>query len=171
LAHLDSHQQSRYSPPAWKAVLPLSGHARLRGIAAAVRFDHLAGAPRHDASHLERPRTKRDPIDCRQRLALVRVQRTYLAAAKSRSAPLVTGLNGTGSDPPPTPQRAALLAEMNRRGVDNPNALLASGTTSLVLVRGMLRPGIQPGDRFDVEVRIPSQSETTSIRDGSWKAV
>jgi flagellar basal body P-ring protein FlgI len=85
---------------------------------------------------------------------------------KLEAVSLVTGLNGTGSDPPPTPQRAALLAEMNRREVDNPNQVLASGNTSMVLVRAFLRPGIQEGDRFDVEVRVPSQSETTSIRDG-----
>ncbi len=29
-----------------------------------------------------------------------------------------------------------------------------------------MRPGIQEGDRFDVEVRVPSQSETKSIRNG-----
>lgn len=79
---------------------------------------------------------------------------------------LVTGLAGTGSDPPPTPQRAALLDEMKRRDVANPNEILASGNTSMVLVRGFLRPGIQEGDRFDVEVRVPSQSETKSIRNG-----
>ncbi|MCI0333778.1 MAG: flagellar basal body P-ring protein FlgI [Planctomycetes bacterium] len=79
---------------------------------------------------------------------------------------LVTGLAGTGSDPPPTPQRAALMAEMNRREVDDPNRLLASGNTSLVLVRMFLRPGVQKGDQVDVEVRVPSQSETTSLRDG-----
>ncbi|MGQ9574618.1 MAG: flagellar basal body P-ring protein FlgI [Thermoguttaceae bacterium] len=79
---------------------------------------------------------------------------------------LVTGLKGTGSDPRPSPQRSALLAEMHLRGVDSPNALLASKSTSLVLVRGLLRPGIQKGDRFDVEVRVPSQSETTSLRGG-----
>ncbi|HEY3395853.1 MAG TPA: flagellar basal body P-ring protein FlgI [Lacipirellulaceae bacterium] len=79
---------------------------------------------------------------------------------------LLTGLRGTGSDPPPNNQRALLLAEMNRRGVDNPNELLASGNVSLVLVRAFLRPGIQEGDRFDVEVRVPTQSETTSIRNG-----
>jgi flagellar basal body P-ring protein FlgI len=79
---------------------------------------------------------------------------------------LVTGLAGTGSDPPPTPQRAALLAEMNRREVENPNEVLSSGSTSMVLVRAFLRPGIQEGDRFDVEVRVPSQSDTTSIRNG-----
>ena len=85
---------------------------------------------------------------------------------KVEAVSLVTGLSGTGSDPPPTPQRAALLAEMSRREVDNPNEVLASGSTSLVLVRAFLRPGIQQGDRFDVEVRIPTQSETTSIRNG-----
>lgn len=85
---------------------------------------------------------------------------------KVEAVSLVTGLAGTGSDPPPTPQRAELLAEMNRREVANPNEVLASGNTSMVLARAFLRPGIQEGDRFDVEVRVPSQSETSSIRDG-----
>lgn len=79
---------------------------------------------------------------------------------------LVTGLAGTGSDPPPNQQRAALMAEMTRRKVDDPNRMLASGDTSLVLVRMFLRPGAQKGDRVDVEVRVPAQSETTSLRDG-----
>ncbi len=85
---------------------------------------------------------------------------------KVEAVSLVTGLNGTGSDEPPTPQRAALLGEMNRREVANPNEVLASHNTAMVLVRAFLRPGIQDGDRFDVEVRVPSQSESTSIRDG-----
>ncbi|MEM8864661.1 MAG: flagellar basal body P-ring protein FlgI [Planctomycetota bacterium] len=79
---------------------------------------------------------------------------------------LVTGLDGTGSDPPPTPQRAALLDEMKRHNVDHPNALLASSNTSLALVRAYLRPGMQKGDKVDVEVRLPSRSETTSLRNG-----
>ena len=37
---------------------------------------------------------------------------------KIEAVSLVTGLAGTGSDPPPSPQRAALLDEMNRRNVD-----------------------------------------------------
>src|SRR5579885_3072535 len=48
---------------------------------------------------------------------------------------LVTGLPGTGSDPPPSPQRASLLAEMQTRGVQNPNQLLASPNTEMVMVR------------------------------------
>lgn len=79
---------------------------------------------------------------------------------------LVTGLNGAGSDPAPSPQRAALLDEMQTRGVTDPNSVLASGNTALVLVQGFLRPGIQKGDHFDVEMRVPGQSETASLRGG-----
>lgn len=79
---------------------------------------------------------------------------------------LVTSLPGTGSDPAPSPQRAALSEEMRVRGVRNVNQVLASPSTSLVLVRGYLRPGIQKGDRFDVEIRIPGRSLTSSLRDG-----
>lgn len=86
---------------------------------------------------------------------------------KIEAVSLVTGLANTGSDPPPSPQRAALLDEMNRRGVKDPNDVLASPDTSLVLVKGYLRPGIQEGDHFDVEVRVPTRSDTTSLR-GGW---
>jgi flagellar basal body P-ring protein FlgI len=89
-----------------------------------------------------------------------------LGYMKVESIALITGLAGTGEDPAPSPQRAAILAEMNRREVDQPNQILASPSTSLVAVRGFLRPGIQKGERFDVEVRTTSQSDTTSLRDG-----
>lgn len=89
-----------------------------------------------------------------------------LQPVRIESVGLVTGLCGTGSDPTPSPQRSALVAEMEARGVTMPNAVLASRDTAMVLVRGWLRPGIQKGDRFDVELRIPSQSDTTSLRNG-----
>ncbi len=79
---------------------------------------------------------------------------------------LVTGLANTGEDPPPSPQRATILSEMNRRNVETPNQILASSATALVLVRGFLRPGIQEGDRFDIEVKTPTRSSTTSLRGG-----
>ncbi|MEN1681503.1 MAG: flagellar basal body P-ring protein FlgI [Planctomycetota bacterium] len=79
---------------------------------------------------------------------------------------LVTGLDGTGSDPSPSPQRAALLNEMKRHKVPNPNAMLASESTALVTLRGFLRPGIRKGDKFDIQVRVPSRSDTTSLRNG-----
>ncbi len=88
-------------------------------------------------------------------------------AVKVESVALVTNLNATGSDPPPSFERAAILSEMQVRGVDNPNRLLASGTASVALTIGYLRPGIEKGDHFDIELRIPSRSETTSLR-GGW---
>ena len=60
-----------------------------------------------------------------------------------------------------------LIAEMERRGVENPNRLLATRNWSLVIVRGFLRPGIQKGDPFDVELRVTDRSETTSLRGGT----
>jgi flagellar basal body P-ring protein FlgI len=89
-----------------------------------------------------------------------------MTSVKVEGVSMVTGLAGTGSDPPPSPQRAELLAEMSRRNVANPNEILSSTNTSLVLVRGFLRPGIQEGDHFDIEARIPSRSDTTSLRSG-----
>ncbi|MGA2616629.1 MAG: flagellar basal body P-ring protein FlgI [Thermoguttaceae bacterium] len=89
-----------------------------------------------------------------------------LFPAKVEAVGLVTGLHGTGSDPEPSPQRSMLMEEMQRRGVKNPNALLTSRDVSLVMVRGILRPGVQKGDRFDVEVRTSGRSETTSLRGG-----
>ncbi len=58
---------------------------------------------------------------------------------------LVVGLKNTGSDPPPNAQRAELLADMQARGVVNPNTVLASPSTSLVWVVAYLPPGAKGG--------------------------
>jgi flagellar basal body P-ring protein FlgI len=80
---------------------------------------------------------------------------------------LISGLPGTGSDPPPSAQRAALLSEMQTRGVKSPSSLLTNKAFAMVMVQGYLRPGIQKGDHFDIEVRVPGKSETSSLR-GGW---
>ena len=85
---------------------------------------------------------------------------------KVEAVALVTGLNGTGEDPPQSPQRAALLDEMARRQIEKPNEVLASPDTALVLLRGFLPPGVQKGDQFDIEVHTPTRSKTTSLRGG-----
>lgn len=90
-----------------------------------------------------------------------------LFPVKVESIGLVTGLAGTGSNPPPSGERSMLLDEMQKRGVNSPNQVLASTSTELVIVRGYMRPGIQKGDHFDVEIRVPSRSEATSLR-GGW---
>lgn len=80
---------------------------------------------------------------------------------------LVTGLAGTGGDPPPNSRRQALMADMQTRGVVEPNKLLASRTTSLVWVHGYLPPGVRKGERFDVSVEVPSDCDTSSLA-GGW---
>ncbi len=89
-----------------------------------------------------------------------------LRPAQIEAVGLITGLKATGSDPAPSKRRAVLIDQMQTRDVNKPNQILASSDTAMVMVRGVLRPGIQKGDRFDVEVRIPSRSDTTSLRGG-----
>lgn len=86
---------------------------------------------------------------------------------KIEAVAIVSGLDGTGEDPAPSPQRSALLHELQTIGVQNPNQFLASPSTALVLVRGFLPPGVQKGDKIDLEVQVPSRSETKSLR-GGW---
>ena len=85
---------------------------------------------------------------------------------KVESVALVTGLNGSGSNPPPGMQRATLLDEMKSHEVENPNNLLASANTALVLVRAYMPPGVQKGDRFDIEVISPSNSSNATLSSG-----
>ena len=80
---------------------------------------------------------------------------------------LVANLDGTGGDPPQSGFRQMLVTEMQKRGVDSPGKILASPSTALALARAELPPGIQKGDRFDVEVYVPQEhGEVTSLRDG-----
>ena len=90
-----------------------------------------------------------------------------LTYQKVESVALVTGLPGTGSDPPNSSRRQVLLTEMQRHDVKNPNQVLSWPSTSLVLVRGFIPPGAQEGDKFDIEVLTPRRSETSSLR-GGW---
>ena len=79
---------------------------------------------------------------------------------------LVWGLQGTGSDPAPTRYRAAMLEFMRKREVANPERLLASDTTAIVLLRGYIPPGTRKGDMIDVEVWVPPNDTTTSLKGG-----
>jgi flagellar basal body P-ring protein FlgI len=80
---------------------------------------------------------------------------------------LVVGLNGTGGNPAPSPQRTTLLEEMKRRQVPNPNAILASPDTALVIVRAYLPALLKKGETIDVEVLVPPSANCTSL-EGGW---
>ncbi len=79
---------------------------------------------------------------------------------------LVVGLDGTGEDPPASPQRKLLLEEMRRRRVDDPESLLRSPNTALVIVTAFIPPLIRKGDPMDVEVKLAEGSQTTSLKGG-----
>jgi hypothetical protein len=89
-----------------------------------------------------------------------------LGYVKVEGVGLVTGLAGTGGDPPPSPLRSALIGEMQSHNVHQPEKLLASANNALVVVRGYLPPGVRKGERFDLEVVVPPGSEVTSLRNG-----
>lgn len=84
-----------------------------------------------------------------------------------QSVGLVTNLKDTGSDPPADELRTRLINEMKINKVTNPNEILADPSTSLVVVRGWLPPGIQKGDSYDIEIVVPPRSKTQSLRDGT----
>lgn len=84
-----------------------------------------------------------------------------------QSVGLVTGLDGTGGDPPPSVSRTELREEMTRRGVKNPEAILKSRSTALVVVRAYLPPLARKGQELDIEVRLPPNSNAESLR-GGW---
>jgi flagellar basal body P-ring protein FlgI len=79
---------------------------------------------------------------------------------------LVVGLDGTGEDPPASPLRAMLLEDMRRRRVEDPQTLLRSPDTTMVIVRAFLPPLIKKGETFDVEITLPDGSKTSSLAGG-----
>ena len=80
---------------------------------------------------------------------------------------LVVGLDGTGGDPPPSTYREVLADDMRRRGIDDPETILRSPNTALVIVRAYLPPMVRKGEAFDVEVRVPDGDTTTNLN-GGW---
>jgi hypothetical protein len=89
-----------------------------------------------------------------------------LTSQKIEGVGLVTQLQGTGSDPTPSPLRDKLIKEMQTHDVKNYTKTLASPDTAMAVVRGYIPPGAQKGDVFDIEVRNPFRSKTTSFRQG-----
>lgn len=80
---------------------------------------------------------------------------------------LVTGLDNTGGDPPVSLYRTKIYNDMKRRSIKNPNQILRSPTTAVVIVRAYLPPLVKKGDHFDIEVRLPGNSNASSLRGGT----
>lgn len=88
---------------------------------------------------------------------------------------LVVGLNGTGDRTQPAPVRAHMLMEMSRRGIGSevygfstdPERVLSSPDTAVVIVEAVVPPGAPKGASFDVRVHALPNHETTSLEGGT----
>ncbi|MCA9154873.1 MAG: flagellar basal body P-ring protein FlgI [Pirellulaceae bacterium] len=90
-----------------------------------------------------------------------------LRPMKIEGIAVVNGLDGTGSNPTPSPQLDRLVGEIQTHSIDSPSAFLASTSTAMVYLKAYIPAGARKGDTFDVEVTVPPRSETTSLR-GGW---
>lgn len=79
---------------------------------------------------------------------------------------LVSNLDGTGGDAPPSWQREQLVDEMSKAGVEHPSTLLGSKSFAMVVVRMRIPTGATPSDRFDVELELPPASGVKSLAGG-----
>lgn len=79
---------------------------------------------------------------------------------------LVVNLDGTGGKALPGGYRTLMEDQLRKRNVPNIKELLASTSTSIVIVSAMIPAGARKGDVLDVEVTLPPQSKTTSLRGG-----
>ena len=79
---------------------------------------------------------------------------------------LVYGLEGTGGDAPSGSYRNLLEHQLQQQGIEHIKDVLASPDMSMVLVSALIPPGVHKGDPLDVDVTLPPQSKTTSLRGG-----
>jgi len=89
---------------------------------------------------------------------------------------LVVGLKGTGSRTAPAEVRQYILREMMRYGVGDlnnsssaiqPDALLNSDNTAIVIVEGVIPAGAPRGTKFDVRMYAAPGTSTTSLEGGT----
>ena len=79
---------------------------------------------------------------------------------------LVVGLPGTGGEDIHSMAYQMVSEDMKRERVPNIRAYLACPSNAVVEIMGFMRPGIQRGDRFDVQIALPENSSTKNLRGG-----
>ena len=79
---------------------------------------------------------------------------------------LVVGLPDTGGEDINSMAYQMVTEDMKRQRAQNIRATLAAPDTAVVEVIGYMRPGIQQGDRFDVQISLPENSNTKNLRGG-----
>lgn len=85
---------------------------------------------------------------------------------------LVYGLPGTGGGAQPGGWRMMLENNLKKQGCSNLKELLddPGKTTSLVLVSAVIPPGARKGELVDIQVTLPDDSKTTSLKGGKLLA-
>ena len=87
--------------------------------------------------------------------------------AKVEGVGLAYDLERTGSSAKPNVQRDLVLKSLSSNSsVDNPSKLLSSMNTEIVVIKGMLPPGIRKGEYYDLEVVTVGGSVAKSLEDG-----
>ena len=79
---------------------------------------------------------------------------------------LVVNLPGTGGEDANTFHYQWVYDDLNRQKYTGIRALLARPDTAVVEVIGHMHAGIQKGDRFDVQILLPPNTNTNSLRGG-----
>jgi hypothetical protein len=79
---------------------------------------------------------------------------------------LVVGLDGTGGGAPPGGLRSLLETSLRQQGYEKVKDILDSNTTSIVLISGTIAPGAKKGDVLDLDISVPRDCKTSSLRGG-----
>ncbi|MDG1874447.1 MAG: flagellar basal body P-ring protein FlgI [Mariniblastus sp.] len=88
--------------------------------------------------------------------------------AKVDGIGLATNLKGTGSPPRPGGQRDQLIRDLEmNENIEDAKKLVKSDNTELVVMYGMLPPGIRKGETFDLKVSVLANSDATSLESGN----
>ncbi|MDY3554679.1 flagellar basal body P-ring protein FlgI [Gemmata sp. JC717] len=158
---------------AWELAAGLSRRHFLAW-SAAVGAAGLAGCKSTEAAKLQTPRSQigEDPADP-ETVPTVGSKTSVgnTEALTVSGVGLVYNLPGTGSSPPGGSWRTMLedsLKKLKRDQTLNLRELLdgPGRTTSLVIVSAQIPPGAREGDPVDVQVTLPDDSRTTSLRGG-----
>ena len=92
---------------------------------------------------------------------------TGLNFQKIEGVAVVSSLDGTGSPAKPGELRKRLLRDLETIKTPLPaEELLESKNTEMVLVKGLLPPGVRKGDHFDLEIFPLNGTDATSLEGG-----
>ena len=87
--------------------------------------------------------------------------------AKIEGIGIAVGLDGKGSEAKKSGQRDQLLRSLESNpNIENAKKMVRSKDTEIVVIRGLLPPGIREGENFDLEVVTLRNSDAKSLENG-----